>query len=753
MNGMRANSALIPPASALAELGHLLQTRAGEPRPAASVLAALARLDPASVADWLLAAPERAEQALSPQQLTEILADVVMRAGTPLPEPVSQATLLGLCTTFAEAVPISAAIQLLRSLGSEHSVVAGKLLDSLLRREPCNAELLRLAADAAIRDGSSRHADALLTRLGRADPRLSTLRHVSRQRRQLPRDLPTVRIAVLSSYTIDPLIPYLELECAELGLIPDVYITPFNAWAQESLSPDSALYRFRPEVIFVALALDDLIPGLQSALDHSELDALGAAAVDRTSSTVHRLAESSDAVVVVHGFFSAYRDPYGIGQGRKRSSRSQWINELNVRLADAIRPLRRAHILDLQDCLLRRSGGPLEHPKLRHYASLRLSEEALAAVAAASAGYLAASKGLTRKCVVLDMDNTLWGGVIGEDGIDGIRLGNTSPGAEYRDFQLYLESLAKRGILLAINSKNNAADALQALRHHEWMVLRESMFSAIYTNWDPKPENMRRIAQDLNIGLDSLIFVDDNPNERELMRQALPQVLTVALPADTALYRQALESLPQLQTLAVTQEDRARVGLYHAQRARQKQRASATGLEDYLRSLAIQVRIAPAATNSLQRLEQLFQRTNQFNLTTRRYSAAELCACLDAPDRRLYALWARDRFGDHGLVATALIRLEQERPVIDSFLMSCRVIGYGIETALLAAVAQDARECGHSHLVGEFTPTEKNAPAGDFYPRHGFAPANADGSATRWLLALRDRPIETPPWISAGEQE
>jgi FkbH-like protein len=356
--------------------------------------------------------------------------------------------------------------------------------------------------------------------------------------------------------------------------------------------------------------------------------------------------------------------------------------------------------------------------------------------------------GLTRKCVVVDLDNTLWGGVVGEDGPQGIRLGPTAPGSEYVEFQRFLATLPQRGILLAIASKNNPDDALEVIRGHEAMVLRESAFSALRINWRPKPENLASIAEELNIGLDSLVYVDDNPDEREQMRQLLPQVLTVDLPRDPAQYRSVLERLPALQVMAVTEEDRMRAGQYAAKRERDQIRVQAASVDDYLRSLGIKVGIGPVSEPDVSRVAQLFQRTNQFNVTSRRHDAGAVRRMLGDPGWRTWTLKAGDRFGDHGLVATALARTDGGEWTLDSFLMSCRVIGYGIETALLADIMAAASAAGATRLVGEFIPTRKNVPASDLFRLHGFVLSRTGDDGTQlWTRDFATGLVQFPRWI------
>ncbi len=724
-------------------------------------LFALAHLEPLAVAGMLRAGEHFAARDSS-ATLRQLL-DVVVEKGLARHGASSIPELGALLERRADAAAPDTIQRLSAAAGTEHAATIGPLLEVALARAPAHPGLLRLASEAAIRAGEVARAHELLTRLARAEATQATVNLVHRRRQALPApDGPTVRAALLSSYSIETLAPYLDLELRALGLTPELYVAPFNSWTQEVMAEDSGLHRFSPEIAFLAVAIDDLVPDLASGAGPAGLEAAGREAVDRVLFAARRFAESADAVLVVHSFHSAYRSPGGAVETSTALTREHWIHGLNRQLAEQLATLPRTYLLDMQEVLARRPGGSADHPKLRYLAAMRLADGVLGEVARAHARYVAPLKGLTRKCVVLDLDNTLWGGIVGEDGLHGIRLGNTSPGIEYQDFQRYLRTLTERGILLAVNSKNNPDDALEVIRHHEGMILREENFSAIRINWLPKSENMASIADELNLGVDQMVFIDDSPEERQLMRQVFPRVLTVDLPHDPALYRSTIELLPQLQSLVVTEEDRGRVDQYRSIRERKLAREHSTSLSDYLESLDIQVTIARADDASLPRLLQVFQRTNQFNLTTRRYELAELTSfARDAERFGFYTLRARDRFGDHGLVAAALVRKEPQAWIVDSMILSCRVIGYGVETALLAAVAAAGRAQGVTRLVGEYIETKKNAPARDFYARHGFTereaagPATADGSSAPvhlWHLDLGSTAVEPPSWIAVEDQ-
>jgi len=716
-------------------------------------LVALAHLEPGAALSWLLL-EERAARASWPgDTLAQLLGTIVdlalarhgvARAGelTTLLRRYADVARAGTVASLASVLPLA-----------ERGRELEELLAAVAKREPHDPALLRAAAEQAVRDGDAARAHPLLTQLARAEDSQATIHYVYRIRRSLPSpsvpSLPVVRSALLSSFSVDALVPYVDLELRALGLVPELYVAPFNSWAQEILTEDSQLHRFSPEIAFLAVSIDDLLPELAGAATTAELEGKGIGAVERVTGVARRFADMSDAVLVVHSFHSAYRSPLGILEGRAATARSLWLDQLNQRLAEELKPLPRTYLLDMRDLLMRRPGGALDNPKMRYLAAMRLGDQVLGEVARAYARYVAPLKGLTRKCVVLDLDNTLWGGTVGEDGMHGIQLGNTSPGAEYQDFQRYLLSLTERGILLAINSKNNLDDAIEVIRLHEGMILREEKFSAQRINWRPKAENMLSIAEELNLGVDQMVFVDDSPEERELMRQMLPQVLTPDLPHDPSRYRDTIEVLPQLQTLLVTEEDRTRVEQYRSMRQRQLGREKAPSIEAHLHSLDIQVKVELADVATLSRVHQLFQRTNQFNLTTRRYDAGEIAAIARDPGCRLYALRARDCFGDHGLVAAVLVRSEADRWILDSFLMSCRVIGYGVETAFLAAVVADARSQSIRSLIGEYIPTQKNGPARDFYSRHGFMAETQLAEVTRWRLDLSalGAQVECPAWI------
>jgi hypothetical protein len=426
-------------------------------------IAALTELNTAEAVVWLISNEATARAQCTPRDLSDLL-DTVVKAGLAGRAGTRAGDLAKLVARYAD---LSHADTLATVANSLPAVLRNEELvgavQKTLEREPRHAGLLRVALDRAIRKKEMVEAHRLLTRLGRADDSQATLHFIWRKRSVLkPTDRPPVRIALMSSFTIDPLVHYLDLECRAIDLEPEIYVTPFNSWAQETIAETSGLRTFNPEIAFLSVSIDDLVGDLGGAIPGDQLEEAGETAVERILVAAKQFSEWSDAALVVHSLLSVHPDPHGILRSRDQLGRAAWLDRLNARLAGGLEALPRAYFLNMNDVLLRRRGGALDNPKMRHMAAMRLCGSVVGDVARSYTHYIAPIKGLTRKCVVLDLDNTLWGGIVGEDGPHGIRLGGTSPGSEYQEFQRYLLSLTDRGFLLAINSKNNPDDATKA---------------------------------------------------------------------------------------------------------------------------------------------------------------------------------------------------------------------------------------------------------------------------------------------------
>jgi FkbH-like protein len=355
--------------------------------------------------------------------------------------------------------------------------------------------------------------------------------------------------------------------------------------------------------------------------------------------------------------------------------------------------------------------------------------------------------GRTAKVLVVDLDNTLWGGVIGEDGMNGIAVGSEYPGAAYQALQRALLDLSRKGILLALCSKNNLDDAMEALDNHPGMLLRATHFAALRINWTDKAQNLREIAQELNVGLDALAFIDDNRFEREQVRAALPEVTVIDLPKNPMEYASAVRNCAALERLTLSAEDQQRTEMYAAQKQRAAAGQNFQSKEDFFRYLEQEAELEPVSDLTLERVAQLTQKTNQFNLTTRRYTESQIAEMAKKPGWQVVSIKVHDRFGDHGLVGVAITHDVGDQCEIDTFLLSCRIIGRTVETAMLAHVAESAVQRGRKRLEGWFLPTRKNAPARDFYEQHGFASQVTNCEGSLWALDLESFTLRCPDWI------
>jgi len=532
------------------------------------------------------------------------------------------------------------------------------------------------------------------------------------------------RIALLSGTTMDFLAPILRAQCFGAGIDAEIYIGPFNQYAQEIRDPDSGLARFQPDVIVVATDWRSL--GLRDEEDSP--GEIVRARCAQLESLWRECGERLGATVVQFNYEAPPFDALGHLSAGLPGGRGHLLRAINLELWEAAGRTRGVVILDVDQIAARFGKDRWNDPVLWHTARQYPSAEAMPALGRQLTALLRAVLGLTSKCLAVDLDGVLWGGVIGEDGLAGIQLGGSPAGEAFVAFQRYLQSLTRTGALLAVCSKNNPEDAVLPFRRHPEMVLREKDIAVFIANWKPKEENLRAIAAALNIGLDGMVFVDDNPAERSRVRQSLPEVEVVEMPADPAQYIAAVSRLGLFETLAVTSEDRQRTASIRENLARKMLESTAGGVDDYLVQLDIQVQLAPFDEANLPRIVQLINKTNQFNLTTRRRGDAEVRTLLTA-GAYTQAMRARDRFGDNGLTGVLIAIPEGGVLRVDTWLMSCRVLGRRLEEVMFAALVRYAAENRYTHITGEYIPSAKNSQVADLYVRLGCAAAGQEGES------------------------
>ena len=560
------------------------------------------------------------------------------------------------------------------------------------------------------------------------------------------------RLAILRSFTIEPVVPILRALALFHGIDLIVQVGAFNAYSKELLDPNSDLYAFNPDVVILATQTRDVLPELwndSAATEDSE--ALAARVGADMENLIDSLRSRSKAHLILNTLEKPSFPNAGILDSQRNTGQSETIRAVNRHIQDAAAKHLGVYVLDY-DALIARFGR-LNWGDESKWLTMRmpLGADSFVQLAREYIRFLLPLCGRTCKALLIDLDNTIWGGVIGEDGIDGIKLGAEYPGNAYLEVQRAILDLHRRGIILAICSKNNSEDALEVFKKHNAMLLRLDHFAATRINWKSKAENIRELATELNIGIDALAFLDDNPLEREEVRMLLPEVHVIDLPAGPAHFAGALRSSPVFERLALSQEDRARGTYYLAERQRAQLQSTGVALDDYYRSLGIVVEIGAVTSRTIARVAQLTQKTNQFNLTTRRYSEQEIAVKAADAHWRVDTLTASDRFGDYGLVGVVITNRSGDVCEIDSFLLSCRIIGRSIETALLSYVAREAASGGMRTLRGWYLPTRKNAPAKDFYSKHGFKMISEDDGKMLFEYDLSNE-LGWPDWIKLRTQ-
>jgi FkbH-like protein len=617
---------------------------------------------------------------------------------------------------------------------------------------------LRQQIEEQLARQSYRQAYASLAEFWRLQPTPATANYVT-QRAALLRDhLPfaSCRLSILRSFTVEPLVPLLRASAFIGGIDLNVQVGGFNTYSQEVLDPDSRLYQFEPDVVLLCVQTRDIAPELRDSFTSLTEDSVGAAiarVTDTFDGLITQFRRNSQSHLIVHNLEVPEQPNQGILDAQSGMGQTAAIGQINRELRRLASKHRSVYLLDY-DGVIARYGRSRWYDE-RKWLTMRMPmvADAMLQLTDEWLRLLHPITGKVCKALAVDLDNTLWGGVIGEDGIEGIKLGNEYPGAAYQSLQEVILDLYHRGIILAVCSKNNYADALEAIEMHAGMLLRPHHFAALRINWNDKVRNLREIAAELNIGVDSLAFLDDNPAERALIRSELPEVTVIELPDDPMSFAQVLRNCPVFERLTLSGEDRERGRYYAEQRQRIELQRSTSSLEDYYRSLEQEVEIAPVNSQTLARVAQLTQKTNQFNLTTRRYSEQQVAEMAADPGYRVYSARVKDRFGDHGLVGVAIIKERGEAWEIDTFLLSCRVIGRTVETALLSFIADATRASGVTRLQGWFLPTKKNAPAKDFYPSHQFHLSAENEGGTLWEMGLDDAGVTCPAWIRLSAAE
>ena len=570
-----------------------------------------------------------------------------------------------------------------------------------------------------------------------------------------PADHADFNLAVLRNVTVEGIEPYLRYEGMKDRLRLQLQWGSYDNILQEASGLGSGVLNEQTQAVLVCLwlpAFSEILSFTFASVNSEYIEAELARVRDYCSATLHALRERSVAPIYWFGFEPPAWPSYGILDATSRNSQRAAIAALNAFLAGELEQAGNAWLVDTGLCFERVGAKDFYDWRYWHMAHAPYGRRALAELAGEVQKHVRAGTGRVRKCLILDCDNTLWGGIVGEDGADGIRIGTEHPGSAYREFQLEVLNLYHRGVILVICSKNNEDDVLEVLRSRTAdMVLREEHFAVICVNWQDKATNLRKIAAELNIGLDSIVFADDSDFEINLVRKSLPEVATLQIStAKPYENRLLLVQGGWFDTHALTDGDRVRGKMYRNEVARKNLASTITDIGEYLKSLEMRLTVEAVTDAELDRVVQLCQRTNQFNLTTKRYSRDELATHLPSSASTLLLFRLADRFGDYGIVGFCLAVNEGISARIDTFLISCRALGRGVETIALALCVEKVALKGAKVIIGNYLPTKKNSQVANFYQCHGFTQLEKVENAMQFELHWKSGCITVPSHFSLG---
>lgn len=584
-------------------------------------------------------------------------------------------------------------------------------------------------------------------------------RAISELRLKEPPGLSPIRLAILASSTVNHLPPAIRVAGLRRRLWIDVYSGAYGQYRQELLDPSSSLHEFAPQSVLFSLTARDVLADISLTATASEVDHLIAQTINELRSLWRKARETFNATIIQQTFMNITEPLFGSYDRIVPGAPSRLVARLNDQLSEAaaqdgILILDVAHTSE-------RDGIDAWFDRGRWLqGKLEIAPQAAPLFGDMVARVLAAQRGLSKKCLVLDLDNTLWGGVIGDDGIGGILLGEGSAvGEAHLALQRYAKQLKERGVILAVCSKNEPAIAEEVFHNHPEMLLRRSDISAFFANWDDKAENLKTIAGRLNISIDSLVFVDDNPTERARIRQSLPMVAVPELPADPAEYVRYLADAGYFEAVAFTSEDRDRAGQYAANAERETLLQSSQSIDAFLRSLNMSLMFGPFTAVDQPRVVQLFNKTNQFNTTTRRYSSDEIASVANLPSALTLQFRLSDRFGDNGLISAMILRATTDHEdllEIENWVMSCRVFGRQLEFEVMNIAVEAARQHGARALIADYIVTSKNKVISNLYSSLGFSAVNettGSNGASRWFLNFDNYVVHETHIVRAGAAE
>ena len=545
-----------------------------------------------------------------------------------------------------------------------------------------------------------------------------------------------LKVAILSSFTLNGLNETLHVKCSELEIKYQSYVAGYNQYNQELLDSKSEYYKFSPDVTFLIIDVRNFLGEnfhFPYNMSDTERKSLVTEKINNLKNIIDCFEQNLNSKLVITNFNIPSHSPNGVIETKSNFGFHEMIEEINKSLRNISKNHNSVYVYDFNQFISKYGEKNIFDYRQFYVGDIQIALNFIPYFAYDLMSYIKPITGTNRKCIVLDLDNTLWGGIVGEDGFDGIELGHSSNGKAFVDFQKELLSLWNHGTILAINSKNNFDDAMKVINEHPNMILKEKHFANIKINWNDKAQNLKQIADEINIGLNSIVFFDDDKINRERIKQEFPEVLTVEIPDDPSQYSSILKDLNDFNVLQRTDEDIKRGQMYAQQRERKELEKSISSLDDFLQQLDIQVKMKKSNEFLIPRISQLTLKTNQFNLTTKRYQEEDIRNFSNNNKFIVGCAQVLDKFGDNGITGVYIITKQDKVWFIDTFLLSCRIMGRGVENAILSQILIDAKNSGIEEIRANFIPTQKNKPAENFLPDFGFKKEGDD-----WIYKLNN---------------
>ena len=564
------------------------------------------------------------------------------------------------------------------------------------------------------------------------------------------KDVENFQISFLRNITLDLMVPYIKYLCYEENIHTQIDIGNYDTILQDAANADYSKSDLIVICLHPRIAAKPIYANFSSLTKDKINEEIGGI-LAYVEGVITNIRAKTSTPILLHNFELPIHPTFGILDYQDTHKQVNVVRRINQEMLQVAQKNEGVYIIDM-DLLQSRIGSVhLTDERFWHMARAPYSREGYLAIAKEYVKFIRALRGKKKKCLVLDCDNTLWGGIIGEDGMQGIKIGHTYPGSAYRDFQEAILELYNRGVLLALCSRNNRSDVEEVLEKHPDMILRKEHFVAMKINWGEKASSIKEIAQELNIGLDSLVFVDDNEFEINMVTKMLPEVSALLLPKEPSAYRRALEEWGFFDSIVFSEEDKKRSQMYKAETMRKEAKAhfKPGDVDDYLKYLEMKIFISEADALSASRISQLTQRTNQFNLTVKRYPEPKINELITHAKNDVFYITLSDRFGDSGIIGVIIINYEEQNAFIDTFLLSCRAIGRGIEKAMLKVCIDRAREKGCENIFGTYVPSKKNHLVDKFYEDNGFSKVETEENKIIYVLSLSKAHIGFPSYFKS----